>query len=69
MSKREGVRVREYLFLFPELHLHLLVAWLVLANAVASDEVAADVGQLWVLLAGLFDEADDRTGSSKKSER
>lgn len=45
--------------MFPELNLHLLVPQLVLADAVASDEVAADVSQLWVLLARLFDETEE----------
>ncbi len=48
-----------YLLLFPELNLHLLVPQLVLADAVASDEVAANVSQLWVLLACLFDETEE----------
>ncbi|TNN38748.1 hypothetical protein EYF80_051080 [Liparis tanakae] len=48
---------RRYLLLLPELHLHLLVARLVLADAVSGDEVAADVRQLRVLLPGLFDQA------------
>lgn len=46
-----------YLLLLPELHLHLLVARLVFADAVAGDEVAADVSQLGVLLPRFFDEA------------
>ncbi len=50
-----------YLLLFPKLHLHLLVPRLVLANAVAGDEVAADVSQLWVLLPRLFDETEEET--------
>ncbi len=50
-----------YLLLFPELHLHLLVPQLVLANTVACDEVAADVSQLWVLLARLFDQTEEDT--------
>lgn len=48
-------RVFPYLFLFPELHFHLLVPELVFANAVAGDEVAADVSQLRVLFSCLFD--------------
>lgn len=43
-----------YLLLFPELHLHLLVPGLVFPDAVASDEVAADVSQLRVLLPCFF---------------
>lgn len=43
-----------HFLLFSELHLHLLVAWLVLADAVAGDEVAANVGQLRILLPCLL---------------
>lgn len=46
-----------YLLLLPELHLHLFVSWLVFSNAVTSDEVAADVSQLRILLSRLFDQA------------
>lgn len=49
----------QYLLLFSELHLHLFVPWLVFANAVTGDEVAADVRQLWVLLPCLFDETEE----------
>ena len=48
-----------YLLLFPKLHLHLFVPWLVLANALASNEVAADISQLWVLLPRLFDKTEE----------
>lgn len=48
-----------YLLLLPELHLHLLVPELVFANAVSSDEVAADIRQLWVLFSCLFDKAEN----------
>jgi len=44
--------------LLSELHLHLFVARLVLADAVTCDEVATDVGQLWVLLPCLLDKPD-----------
>lgn len=54
-------RVFLYLLLFPELNFHLLVPELVFANAVAGDEVAADVSQLWVLFSCLF----DKTASNK----
>ncbi len=47
-----------YLLLLSELHLHLFVARLVLADAVTCDEVATDVGQLWVLLPCLLDKPD-----------
>lgn len=49
-----------YLLLLSELDLHLLVAKLVFANAVSSDEVAADISQLWVLLSRLFDKAKNK---------
>lgn len=51
-------RVFLYLLLFPELNFHLLVPELVFANAVASDEVAADISQLWVLFSCLFDKTE-----------
>lgn len=54
--KRSNKRKVVHLLLLPELHLHLLVPQLVLADAVAGDEVAADVGQLWVLLPCFFDQ-------------
>lgn len=50
-----------YLLLFPELHLHLFVTRLVLADAVASDEVAADVSEFWVLFPRLFDQTEEDT--------
>lgn len=53
-----------YLLLLPELHLHLFVAGLVLANAVASDEVAAYISKLWVLLPCLL----DKTGEQKECQ-
>lgn len=43
-----------HLFLLPEFRFHLLVAGLVLPDAVPSDEVAADVSQLWVLFASFL---------------
>lgn len=50
-----------YLLLFPELHLHLFVTRLVLADAVAGDEVAADVSEFWVLFPRLFDQTEEDT--------
>lgn len=50
-----------YLLLFPELHLHLFVTRLVLADAVAGDEVAADVSKFWVLFPRLFDQTEEDT--------
>lgn len=50
-----------YLLLFPELHLHLLVARLVLADAVAGDEVVANISQLRVLLPRFFDQTEYET--------
>lgn len=46
-----------HLFLLPELRFHLLVARLVLPDAVSGDEVAADVSQLWVLFASFLDQS------------
>lgn len=48
-----------YLLLLPELNLHLLVPELVFPNAVSSDEVTADISQLWVLFSCLFDKAEN----------
>lgn len=50
-----------YLLLFPELHLHLFVTRLVLADAVAGDEVAANVSEFWVLFPRLFDQTEEDT--------
>lgn len=50
-----------HLLLLPELHLHLLVPGVVLADAVSCDEVAADVGQLRVLLPRFLDQTGKKT--------